>query len=262
MNLTANKMGEGLDRPFESSEEPASPAARRLERANECRSIAGLYWFLGRCLEDEVDAEFLALLKGPLRPALAEIGLYLGDCFLDTNTEDDVVALLAEEFTALFVAPGAASPYRSVFEKGCTFQEPCDEAIASYREAGLEFRNRHSGEFPDHIGVMLGFVGWLAEHEADSLEADDESAANTWRIRRESFLLRQIGPWGAGWCRRARILTNHPFYQYALELTERVLLHDLYTLADRRKFKELEWLNQRAPVHLDYDADFRKASGL
>ena len=245
----------------ERTEAAASPAGGHEGRAAECAATAGLYHLLGRCLEEEVDADFLALLKGPLRPALSEIGLVLDDSLLQSDTADGLENL-AEEFTALFVAPGAVSPYRSVFEKGRNFQEPCDDAIAAYRQAGLEFRNRYSGEFPDHVGVMLGFVGWLAEREAESLEAADGVAAEAWRARREAFLLEQLGPWAPGWCRRARILAQHVFYRQVLELTERVLWHDLRALGDRRRLKELERLNRRAPVRLDYDADFRKASGL
>lgn len=239
----------------------ASPVGDHEDRAEQCRVVAGLYCLLGRCLEEEVDAEFLALVTGPLRPALMEIGLTPDDLLLQSDT-DDAIAGLAEEFTALFVAPGAVSPYRSVFETGCTFQEPCDQVVAAYREAGLEFRNRYSGEFPDHVGVMLGFVGWLAEREVESLAAHDESAADAWRVRRETFLLEQLGPWAPGWCHRARILAQHAFYRQVLELTERVLWQDLQALADRRRLRELERLNRRAPARLDYDADFRKASGL
>jgi TorA maturation chaperone TorD len=231
------------------------------ERAAECRATSGLYRLLGRCLEEEVDAEFLALLKGPLGTALTQIGLALDELLIEADAED-AIAKLSEEFTALFVAPGAVSPYRSVFESGCTFQEPCDQAVAAYREVGLEFQNRYSGEFPDHIGVMLSFVGCLAEREAECLEAADSTGAGTWRARREKFLLEQLGPWASGWCRRARSCAKDPFYSRILELTESILWHDLRATSDRPRLKELERLNRRAPVRLNYDADFRKASGL
>lgn len=261
MDLSQSTVSQARGGATERAAAVASPAGGPEACAAECGAVAGLYRFLGRCLEEEVDADFLALLTGPLRPVLTEIGL-ISDGSLLQSDAGDVLASLTEEFTALFVAPGAVSPYRSVFEKGCTFQEPCDEAIAAYRQAGLEFRNRYSGEFPDHVAVMLGFVGWLAEREAESLGAADESTAQAWRVRRETFLLEQLGPWAPGWCRRARILVQHPFYRQVLELAERVLWHDLHALSDRRRLKELERLNRRAPVHLDYDADFRKASGL
>jgi len=261
MDLSQSTVSQDRGGATESAEALTPQVGEHQGRAEECRAVAGLYRLLGRCLEDEVDAGLLALLKGPLRPALTEIGLVLDDLLPQFDT-DDVVASLAEEFTALFVAPGAVSPYRSVFEKGCTFQEPCDQAIAAYREAGLEFQNRYSGEFPDHIGVMLGFVGWLAEREAESLGAGDDRGAEAWHARRESFLLEQLGPWAPGWCRRARILAQHDFYRQVLELAERVLWHDLQALTHRRRLKELERLNRRTPARLDYDADFRKASGL
>jgi len=261
MNPSPTLSGQSVAGHAGSQGKAIQGAERDDQRAAECRANAGLYCLLGRCLEEEVDAELLELLKGPLGAALAEVGLVLDETVAGTDPED-CIAKLAEEFTALFVAPGAVSPYRSVFEKGCTFQEQCDEAIAAYREAGLDFQNRYSGEFPDHVGVMLGFVGWLAEREAESLETADGIAAETWRARRQRFLVEQLGPWAPGWCRRARVLTRHSFYRQILELTERVLWHELRTVTDRRRLKELERLNRRAPVRLDYDADFRKASGL
>ena len=261
MDLSLSTTSQDRGGATKSAEVFTPPVGEHEGRAAECRATAGLYRFLGRCLEEEVDAGFLELLKGPLLPALTEIGLVPGESLLQGET-NAVVASLAEEFTALFVAPGAVSPYRSVFEKGCTFQEQCDEAVAAYREAGLVFQNRYSGEFPDHVGVMLGFVAWLADREAEGIETADEATAKACRARRQTFLLEQLGPWAPGWCLRARILTNHPFYRQILELTERVLWDDLRALSDRRRLKELERLNRRAPVRLDYDADFRKASGL
>ncbi len=47
-----------------------------------------------------------------------------------------------------------------------------------------------------------------------------------------------------------------------LGLIENVLWFEVKGLADRRQLKEIAALNARPPVKLDYNADFRKASGL
>jgi TorA maturation chaperone TorD len=119
-----------------------------------------------------------------------------------------------------------------------------------------------SGEFPDHIGTMLGFCGLLAEMEADTLAAGEAQRADELKVRRERFLVDQLGGWGPAWCRLAAEAAFNPFYKTVLKLTESLLWNELSRLVDRRRLGELAELNRREPKRLDYDADFRKASGL
>lgn len=230
-------------------------------RAEEARARAALYGLVGRCLEEELDHELLRLVRGDLRQALGEAGWQL-DADLFGQPEASLLEAMAEEFTGLFVAPGGVSPYASVFETGAMFREPCDRAAAAYREAGFEYRRRMSGEFPDHIGTMLAFVGALAAEEADAIARGDREAEEAWRERGQAFLTDQLGRWAPAWCRRAANASLRPFYRDLLQFTEQLLWQDLATAVDRRGLKELMALNQREPKKLDYDADFRKASGL
>ena len=235
--------------------------AGEVVRQRECNAQAGLYRLLGRCLEAEVDDALLEVLRAQLRQPLAEAGLTFDDAFFNATTRD-LLDTLAEEYSGLFVAPGGVSPYASVFETGRMFQEPADRAERAYRLAGLAFNRRMSGEFADHIGTMLTFVGLLYQAEADALEREDSDAARARRSMREGFVLAELAAWGPGWCRRAREAAMHVFYQQLLMLAESVLWFELESLADRKRLKELAALNSRAPIVLDYDADFRKASGL
>lgn len=238
----------------------ANPVAYRID---VCRARAGLYRLLERCLGDEVDRAFLGDLRGPLAAVLTDSTVgFAPDDDLFTAEAETLLAALSKEFNSLLVVPGAVLPYRSVFETGCMFQAPSDEAAAAYREAGLAFRHRYSGEFPDHIAVMMSFVAHLSEQEADALEAGNDGTATSLRDQRERFTLEQIGPWGPGWCRRARTLADHDFYRRILDFAERLLWLEIGLLADRKRMKEIAALNGREPVVLDYDADFRKASGL
>ena len=233
----------------------------RNAETEEINALAGLYRLVGRCLEDEIDRDFLHLLRGALVQGLADVGWHLGAGFLECP-EQELLETLAEEYTGLFVAPGGVSPYASVFETGCMYREPSDRAIEAYREAGWDYRRCMSGEFPDHIGTMLGFLGELAAAEAEARQCDDNESADLARQRREKFLLEEIGPWVPGWCRRAAAAALLPFYRQLLEFTEQLLWQELAVVTDRRRLKELVALNQREPKKLDYDADFRKASGI
>jgi len=230
-------------------------------RAAEVSSLASVFLFLSRCIEEEVDAELIDLIREDLRGPLELAGLKFDDEFYKASTES-LVELLAEEYAALFVVPGCVNPYASVFETGCMFKEAADRAIAAYHDAGWDYRRRMSGEFPDHIGTMLGFFGMLAEAEAQSLEAGDINRADEYKAQRVSFLVEQLGSWGPGWCRRASEAALHPFYKELLGMTERILWGELEQVLDRRRLRDLAELNQREPKRLDYDADFRKASGV
>jgi TorA maturation chaperone TorD len=142
------------------------------------------------------------------------------------------------------------------------FREPADRAMAAYRAAGWDWQRRQSGEFPDHVGTLLAFLGVLAGAEAEALEQADTDAAARWRQQRESFLLEEIGPWVPGWCRRAAAAAMQPFYRQLLGFSGQLLWTDIAAVADRRQLRALAELNRREPKKLDYNADFRKASGL
>ncbi len=231
------------------------------ERVAEASGLAGLFGFLSRCLEQEVDVALIGLIRGDLRGPLESVGLVLDEDFFTTPAEY-LVESLAEEFTGLFVAPGCISPYASVFETGCMFKEPTDRVIEAYRQAGWDYQGRMSGEFPDHIGTMLGFCGLLADSETERLSRGDVIGADELRQRRETFLVDHLGQWGPGWCRLASEAADHSFYRGILQMAEQLLWSELGRIVDRRRLHKLVELNRREPRRLDYDADFRKASGL
>ncbi len=231
------------------------------DRVTETRALSRLYGFIARTLEEEADTALLQLLRGDLRAPLEDLGLRFDETFHDAPIEA-LTESLAEEYTGLFVAPGCISPYASVFETGGLFKEPADRAIEAYRAAGWDYRHCMSGEFPDHIGTMLGFCGLLAESEADALDAAEWDRADELGAIRNAFLIEQLGNWGPGWCARAAQAALHPFYQRVLNLAESLLWSELSCIVDRRRLRELAELNRREPKRLDYDADFRKASGL
>jgi TorA maturation chaperone TorD len=227
----------------------------------ELRAQATLFKLLGRVIEQELDGELLQLLRGELKEPLAQVGVQPGAEFFE---ESEVLALekLAEEYTGLFVAPGCISPYLSVFETGALYREPCDQVFMAYQQAGWDYQRRFSGEFPDHIGSMLVFVGVLYEMEADAVEAGDSPAAKDYARQRRAFTVELLGPWAPGWCQRASHAAFVPFYQQMLQLIEQLLWSELTTLVERRKLRELAEMNRREPGKLDYNADFRKASGI
>ncbi len=228
---------------------------------DELEAQAGLYRLCGRLLESEIDSPLLTMLRGELREPLAEAGVIANTSFIE-DSEDVVLERLAEEYTGLLIAPGAAMPYASVFETGRMFQEPADRAEKAYRAAGWTFRSHMSGEFPDHLGVMLSFHAIQLQAQADARRAGDNETGDTIAERSTRFLIEQLGNWAPGWCHMAAKASYEPFYQQLLTLVEQNLWADLSAVGSNETLKKLTELNRRKPPKLDYDADFRKASGL
>lgn len=235
------------------------PTFTQFDAGEECGAQAGLFALLGRCLEAEIDARLLTALRGELREPLAEAGV--DSACLDGDI-DRVLGDAAVEFAALFVVPGAASPYASTFQTGALFQEPADRVARWYADNGFAFRNAHSGEFPDHVGTMLAFVGKLYEAEATALAESRVEAAREVRERRGRFVVEELGSWAPGWCRVAAAVAEHPFYRQVLALTERVLWEELSNLVSARRLRELSAANARGPARMPLNPDYRKASGL
>lgn len=228
---------------------------------DELRAQASTYRLLARFLEQEIDSDLLHLLRTELREPLARVGIALDDWLLD-DPEESTLETLAEEYTGLFVAPGGVSPYLSVFETGCMFREPCDRVVEAYHTAGWDYQRQYSGEFPDHIGTMLGFVGILFDAQADALEKAARSEAEQIAAQRADFIRTQVAPWAPRWCQRAAEAALQPLYRQILELTGQLLWTDIIGLVDRRQLREIQEANRREPKKLDYNADFRKASGI
>ena len=246
----------------ESTTDSSQLAAQQLQqRLDTALSLAAMFGFFSRVLEQEMDSDFLNLLRHQLKEPLQEAGMVFDAEFINQD-EAQLLEKYAEEFTGLFVAPGCVSPYASVFETGCMFKEPTDKASAAYAQAGWAYKNIYSGEFPDHIGTMLGFYSILCNQEAQYLEQGELQLADLIKATRDSFLLEQLSEWGPGWCRLAAKAANLSFYQQVISMTEQLLWSELAQLVDRRELKVLAEKNRREPKRLDYDADFRKASGL
>lgn len=229
----------------------------------ELRAQGAIHRLLARLLEQEIDADLLQLLRSDLREPLAAVGIGLDGLMPAAETTDgQILEALAEEYTGLLVAPGGVSPYFSVFETGCMFQHPCDRVVEAYHAAGWDYRRHYSGEFPDHIGTMLGFVGILFDAEADAREGITDADAEEIARQRTAFIVDLLAPWAPGWCRRAAQAALHPFYRQLLGLLEQMLWSEISALVDRRQLRDIQLSNRREPKKLDYNADFRKASGV
>ncbi len=120
--------------------------------------------------------EFLARLWlypfAPLTPRETQALQILAEAFsLEYPQEEEPLEVLQEEYTRLFInAPEGipAAPYASVYlsKEGLLCQEPWEEALRFYREAGFAPKGQ---EPADHLAYELAFVGLMLQEGQNDL---------------------------------------------------------------------------------------------
>ncbi|MBI2915100.1 MAG: molecular chaperone TorD family protein [Firmicutes bacterium] len=211
------------------------------ERRELCLSRAGVYKLLGAMFLYEPRLPFLRQLK---QPEVASIFESLGVPLLEPGsdagqTTEGLVEELAVEFARLFLGPGRHfPPYESVWvgnvnsspEGGGLLFGP--QAVAVRREIdglGLAVL-ADRGVLPDHIGIELQLVAFMAEQEAVSWETGDRDAADRWRARQISFLDDHILRWVPAYCSTVEKEAEKRFYTRLARLTS------MFVTSDRQAF--------------------------
>ena len=122
---------------------------------------------------------------------------------------------LSIEYAKLFVGPFRLKvpPYGSVYiEEGRRVMgDSTMDVINMYREAGLSIREDFK-ELPDHIGVELEFMSYLAFKELESVQESCESRAIAYGKKQKDFLNRFLCRWVPAFCNRLRENSDNDFY--------------------------------------------------
>lgn len=224
------------------------------------RARSALYRMFGALLYREVQADWLCSFQSELRPRWEEAG-----CRFDADIDEETGRLkeaLDAEFTTLWIAPGGVARFESIFETGAVFQGPCDQVAAVYAGEGFYFDSDAEKSFPDHAGVELEFLGYLLARQADKLDAGDTEAAKRLNDVASRFLREHPGKWVPAMMNLSIQLAEHSFYRELCRIVLAFLDGEIETMLPRREREILRAKYQRMPKEIDYDADFRKASGL
>jgi TorA maturation chaperone TorD len=190
---------------------------RKLTQQETAESRSNLYRFLGLVYLGEVKPELLkALTSEDCIAAFEDFGASLRE--LRDKGHDRLLEELAEEYAALFIAPGGIPPYESVRLTGLLNQEPACEVEAFYRRCGLQLREDCS-VLPDHLGMELAFMGHLAAMEGGALEEGDEGGVSQWIALQEEFFARHLGRWAIPYLQDLMKYAAHPLYREMAGLT-------------------------------------------
>ena len=192
------------------------------EKSAEARGRSNVYRLLAMFYLREASPELLAGLRSKeMTDALKGLDIDTGYAF-PVISEDVLLSDLAEEYAALFVIPGGISPYESVRLKGLLEQEPSWEVEEYYKKCGLLVKEG-SSLFPDHIGMELEFMGYLADKESYACSESDSESALKWHNFQKEFFDNHISKWVFGFLRDFDRYAFHPFYKEVARLTRKFL---------------------------------------
>jgi TorA maturation chaperone TorD len=138
-----------------------------------------VYRLLAAVLMKELTSGLLAALRSEdVADALEELEPSIRR-FVEDSEPEKLLNDLAEEYAALFLVPGGIPPYESVRLHGMLNQKPSWEVEEFYRKCGLVVREE-CRILPDHLGMELDFMGYLAEKEAEARRNKEEEQAAMW----------------------------------------------------------------------------------
>lgn len=188
---------------------PTTPA----ELIADCRSRAGVYRLLSGAFVEEPGSEFLAALREPQALAeLAAAGIRFDADFLETPL-DELVEMLAIEYTTQFAATGGFPPVESVRLTGRYKQEPNFAVMQTYRRCGFELRRGRFEVFADQLGVELMFIAGLLERAATAVEQGDLREHGRLEKEIKRFWTLHLGRWVRGYSRLIENTAEHSFFR-------------------------------------------------
>lgn len=165
-----------------------------------------LYQYLWRAFASEADAELMGvvadaqtleqvvMLAGADSPAVHAQEILMR--FAEANA--DAPALLASEYTKLFIGPGKlpAPPWESVYVCGedLLFQESTLAVREAYRAAGYQ-ASGYPHEADDHLATELNFMATLAHDAQGACEQGDNERVRELLSRQLMFLAQHLNAW-------------------------------------------------------------------
>lgn len=190
-------------------------------KTETARSRSNIYRLLSALFMAEVTPDLLnALNSEEMLKGLQDLGVEMEKVLGDQNS--DLLGDLAEEYAALFIVPGGISPHESVRLHGMLNQKPSWDVEKFYQKCGLVIKD-DCHILPDHIGMELEFMAYLAGKEADATQSGKETESAQWAGLQEEFFRNHIAPWTFDFLRDMKRLAYHPFYHGVASLALRFL---------------------------------------
>jgi len=212
------------DRSMKKSAMPAPERESSAPEAETAQSRSHMYLLLSALFIREVTPDLLKTLNTEeMLEGLHDLGVDMRKVI--APADERLINDLAEEYAALFIVPGGIPPYESVRLHGMLNQKPSWEVEEFYRRCGLVVKDG-CRMLPDHLGMELEFMGYLAVKEADARRLGGEKEILKWSGFQAEFFQGHIRPWTFDFLQDMQKLAFHPFYKGIAGLAIRFLEAD------------------------------------
>jgi TorA maturation chaperone TorD len=198
------------------------------ELAKSANYRSNVYGLLAAVFRQEPGVALIRELRDPqLWGVFSDLGVDLGELFF-TTPESQLVEILAQEFTRLFIGPSShISAHESIFadmDSGVSaLWGESTVAVKSFIEAtGLDYNPEFNG-VPDHISVELEFMQKMTEWEADKWRQQDRENAEYCLEVQRMFLDQHLSIWLPQFCDVVIKQADIRFYTGVAELTKNFL---------------------------------------
>lgn len=140
------------------------------------------------------------------------------------SIDEDLIHQLAVDYTMTFAGQRADGPfpYESIYanDERLLRRACCDEVVQTFRRFGFSPRRNGSNEPEDHLSLLLDFVSFLLEREADARQANDTEGADALRVARESFLNTHVRTWVPTFAEEVKSTSEYSFYPSLAKLAQ------------------------------------------
>lgn len=175
-----------------------------------------IYWFFSRICEREIKDDFLKQLISMDNPLLKmAFSLDIEDEEIREGLEDmkkyieealkrdlrEVELELAVDYANIFLGVkharekiGTPHPSESVYKTGLLMQEPYDEVLQAYWDAGVDVVKDFK-EPADHVAIELQFMSYLCRKASEALQRGDKENLMKFLKAQRDFLEKHILQW-------------------------------------------------------------------
>ncbi len=170
-----------------------------------------IYWFLSRICEKEIKGDFLEELMSENNPILKI------DSSLDIPSEEikeglntmrkyveyaikrdlkEVELELAVDYANIFLGVKKKPPHpsESVYKTGLLMQEPYEEVLHAYWDAGVNVVKEFK-EPADHIAIELQFMSYLCRKAQEALQQNNKEDVLKYLKMQKDFLEKHLSQW-------------------------------------------------------------------
>lgn len=200
-----------------------------------------MYWILARICEREIKDQFLKEFINENNPILkiqdvAELdqevkeGLEMVKRYVESAVKRELKEVeleLAVDYANVFlgVKKKPSHPSESVYKTGLLMQEPYDEVLNMYWEAGVDVVKEFK-EPADHIAIELQFMSYLCRKSTEALMNKDNEKLLKYLKMQKEFLEKHLLQWAPQLAKDIQESADTDFYKGFAKIMGKYIRYD------------------------------------